>query len=352
MKLEGKEDLEGALARLRAYWDRQAIGRPVMWVTAPNGLERRRIPAPPTVRERWTNPDYIFDCVRERMRTTYFAGEALPTHWPNLGPSIVNAWLGAELVFAEDTSWVHPHVPDAEALGALALDRSGWAWQFYMGLVRRSLEEGRGRWVTGYPDLHTGSDAQAAARGPEQFAIDLLESPEAVRRGLARMTAVWKQVVDEVSALVVPAGQGTANWMTGWSDRRFVVIGQNDFTCMVSPEMFREFFLEDNVECCRHVEHTLYHLDGPGALGHLEAILGIEELDGVQWVPGAGGGPMTRWIPLLQRIQAAGKCLHLGVEPAEVPRLLRELSPQGLLLSVGASDRREANDLVRAAGRA
>jgi len=351
MQLEGKDNLDQALARHRAYWRREVIGRPVLWITAPNGEKRREIPAPPTIKERWTDPDYVFDCVREWTRTTYFAGDALPTYEPKLGPSVVNGWTGAEIVYAEDTSWVHPYVADVEKLGELRIDRAGEAWRLYTRLLERSVADGRGRWVTGYPDLHTGSDALSAARGPEQFAVDLIESPEAVRRGMARMTALWKEAVDEVGRRVLPEGQGTANWMSGWSDRRFVVVGQNDFTCMVSPEMYREFFLEDNVECCRHVEHTLYHLDGPGALVHLEAILGIRELGGVQWVPGAGNGPMTKWIPVLQRIQAAGKNLHISASAAELPQLLRELRPEGLLIHSSAKSRREADELVRAAER-
>jgi hypothetical protein len=137
--------------------------------------------------------------------------------------------------------------------------------------------------------------------------------------------------------------------MAGWSEKRFVVLGQNDMTCMVSPAMFRELFLEDNVECCRHVEHTIYHLDGPGAIGHLDAVLGIEELTGVQWVPGDGNWPIQKWLPLLKRIQAAGKCLHISVDPEEVSGLLAELRPEGLMICSWARTRVEADELVKAA---
>ena len=61
----------------------------------------------------------------------------------------------------------------------------------------------------------------------------------------------------------------------GWSDRRFVCVGQNDFSCLISPKMFDEFCLTDTVECANHVDRTIYHLDGPGALKHLPRILAI-----------------------------------------------------------------------------
>ena len=55
---------------------------------------------------------------------------------------------------------------------------------------------------------------------------------------------------------------------------------------------------------------------------------------------------MTRWIPLLKRIQAAGKSLHLSVWPGEVQTLLEELKPEGLMLNTHVSSEAEARDLL------
>ena len=346
MELEYKQDCGLALKRHQAFWSREVIGRPVMWVTAPNGKPPREIPRPSTPKERRTSIDYLVAARAELLRTIHFAGDALPTFAPDFGPSTVNAWMGGELQYDDNTVWVDPHVSDADGLRKLRLDREGWAWKHYLALLDRAIVEGKGRWVTGYPDLHTGSDALAAARGPEQFAMDMMDHPECVAEGMARMTDLWKEVVDETSRRILPQGQGTANWMPGWSDRRFVVVGHNDFTCMASPDMYREFFLPDNRACCRHVEHTLYHLDGPGALCHLDTILSIPELSGVQWVQGAGNGPMTRWMSVLKRIQAAKKCLHVTVDAEDVPVMLKELAPEGLFIRTGAGSAEEADRLV------
>ncbi len=55
---------------------------------------------------------------------------------------------------------------------------------------------------------------------------------------------------------------------------------------------------------------------------------------------------MTRWIPLLKRIQAAGKSLHLSVWPHEIQLLLEELRPEGLMLSTRVNSEAEARDLL------
>jgi hypothetical protein len=117
--------------------------------------------------------------------------------------------------------------------------------------------------------------------------LGLVERPETVGRVMTQMTRLWKEVVDTVSSVVLPAGQGTTNWTSGWSARCFVCIGQNDFSCLVGPRMFDEFILADTVACCRHVDRIIYHLDGLDALRHLDRILGIDALHCMQWIQGA-----------------------------------------------------------------
>jgi hypothetical protein len=75
--------------------------------------------------------------------------------------------------------------------------------------------------------------------------------------------------------------------------------------------MFDEFVLEDTAASCNHVDRSIYHLDGPGALQHVPTLLAIEKLDCVQWIQGAGAPLPSHWIDLLRRIQDAGKTVQL-----------------------------------------
>ena len=72
-----------------------------------------------------------------------------------------------------------------------------------------------------------------------------------------------------------------------------------------------QFLLSDTVECCEHVDRSIYHLDGPGALQHLPRLLEIESLDCIQWIQGAGAPLPSEWTGLLKRIQAAGKTVQV-----------------------------------------
>ena len=214
---------------------------------------------------------------------------------------------------------------------------------------------GAGKWVTGYPDLHTGIDALSALRGPEILALDLVHEPAAIQRAMRQLTGLWKFVVDTVSAIVVPAGQGTSNWTMGWSSERLLCIGQNDFSCMISPAMFASYCWQDNFECCAHVDYSLYHLDGPGAIRHVPLLLRLERLHCIQWIQGAGSPLPSQWLELLQQIQAGGKSIQLYYGPGhggdadlnrELDILCRALDPTRLFIWVVTSTAQSAEDVV------
>ena len=141
--------------------------------------------------------------------------------------------------------------------------------------------------------------------------MDLVNNPEAIHRALRQVTELWKFVVDTASEIILPAGQGTSNWTMGWSNHRFLCLGQNDFSCLISPAMFETFCWQDNLECCAHVDHALYHLDGPGAIRHVPLLLRLDRLNCIQWIQGASRPWPSQWLDLLRRIQAGGKSVQL-----------------------------------------
>jgi hypothetical protein len=55
---------------------------------------------------------------------------------------------------------------------------------------------------------------------------------------------------------------------------------------MISPQMFERFVLPDLLACCEFLDYAFYHLDGKGQLPHLNMLLALERLRGIQWVPG------------------------------------------------------------------
>lgn len=76
---------------------------------------------------------------------------------------------------------------------------------------------------------------------------------------------------------------------------------------MISQDMFRPFVSHEIKDTAKHMNNTYYHLDGEGELPHLETLLKIEELEGIQWIPGEGAPQKKDWSEVYSKIAKAGK---------------------------------------------
>ncbi len=119
---------------------------------------------------------------------------------------------------------------------------------------------------------------------------------------------------------------------------------------MISPEMFARWVLPDLETCCDALEYPFYHLDGPGQLVHLDAILSIPKLRGVQWIPGAGAPPAEKWIAVLKRIRSAGKLCQVYVEPEGARKIVEELGGAGFVLAIRKGARGESYTIQEVEG--
>ena len=338
-----EKQLVRAQARNEAFWCGQLEEYPLMWITVPKARPGKVVAEPGNEEELWTNPDYIIESTEAQLSRTYYAGDALPVYNPWLGPDQFAGWLGADLILRpreHNTSWVVPFIEDWDKHSEFHIDPDNRWWKLYLKILQLSAEAGKDKWVTGFPDLHTGIDALSAMRGVERLLVDLLDRPAIIHRAMRQMTDLWKYVVDVVWETIGPAGQGSSQWTLGWSAKRFLCIGQMDFTCMIGPAMYQEFCAQDLVECCEYVDYTLYHLDGPGAISHLSRICSVGSLNSIQWIPGAGAPPPSHWIGLLREMQKNGKSvqvwplLNCTVDELqeEVAVLCRELDPTRLFI--------------------
>jgi len=352
MPIEHISDWEKRLARQDAFWQREIINRPVICITLPK--QNQRYPSPPATiwhsqRERWEDAEYIAALSLARVMNTEYLGDALPACWPNLGPDVFSAFLGAELEYGETTSWSKPILHDWRDAAKIRFSEGNYYWRKILEMTDAMLAVGKGKFYTGITDLHPGGDAIAALRDPMQLNIDLVDSPQEVKKLLNHVTEVYLRIFDFFCDKLQAAGQAISSWPGIVSSRRWYV-PSNDFSCMISKEMFDEFFLEGIAAECRHTQASIYHLDGPGALRHLDSLLAIPELNAIQWVPGAGHGRAVDWLPVYKKCQAAGKGLQIGLHVDEWDTIRQELRPEGLWLSIhGIRSPNEADALLRQA---
>ena len=140
---------------------------------------------------------------------------------------------------------------------------------------------------------------------------------------------------------------GSIGWAPTYAHKGKFAVIQCDFSCLISPQQVREFVIPAVEEEAAFLDYSVYHYDGKDALGHLDDILAIKDIDVIQWVPGDGQPRSIEWMELLKKIQKAGKGLWIyDWTCEEILQNFKELKPEGLVFSVGASSEDEAKRLV------
>ncbi|UCH33094.1 MAG: hypothetical protein JSV65_10890 [Armatimonadota bacterium] len=350
MDLAYHDDWESARRHLEAWWANDALDRAAIAVTAPRdrpvGASGPEPQPPSDPVDRWLNADYRVTAADYGMRRTFYGGESLPIFWPNLGPGIAAAYLGVEPVFAPDTVWFNQTARHWKDLAPRFDPDNKW-WQATLNLVRVAVEASDGNFFVGHTDIGGVIDIEASLRGTPALLTDLVDAAREVKRVRGQLIPLWFRWYEEQERIIHRRLDGASCWLGVWAPGRTYNI-QCDFCCMISPAHFDEFVAPELEALCSWLDYVTYHLDGPGAARHLDRLLAIAELHGIQWTPGAGQPSAVAWLPMLKKIQSAGKILHLHDDIANVETILRELSPRGLMLSVsGCRSEAEARELLR-----
>lgn len=342
MDLAYKHNWPEARERLAAFWKMEIIGRPCISVTAPGGPPRA-VPPPRDDRQKWTDPDYVAQSYDAGHAATYFGGEALP------GTSLMVGYAhgyGAPLEFSEQTIWQGPIIHSWDNPPALTLDEADWGWQQVQRVVARCLEVAAGKWMVGFPNIHQPNDHLALLRGGEGFCLDLIDRPAVVKRALRQLLDNWFVIYERLRGLCARTQEGSSNWLSIWCPGARSMTLQSDISCVLSPAMFSEFIAPELEELTAWLDHSIYHLDGPGALQHLDRLLALDRLHAIQWTPGTGKAQGLAWLDLFRRIQAAGKGVVIYLPYDEVETALRALRPEGLFIHTGAASIEAAEALL------
>ncbi len=349
MDLLYKPDFEEARTHWEAFWNHEIINRPCLAVTAPK--EGHEIPPGPPYMAGWDG-NFAEAITRWEARAShlYFAGDAIPYIELSFGPDQFGAFLGADLERSEAaynaTSWAVPFVENWEEVLPLRLDPENPWWKKMLEFMRVAGDASEGKFLVGMLDMHSNVDALASIRDPQDLCTDLLDVPEQVHRAIESVQELYPVIYNALYEAGNMDGRGTIGWCSFYSPKRFAMT-QCDFAIMLSPSMFDEFILPVLTAECDFLDHSIYHYDGPGALVHLDSVLSIESLDGIQWVPGAGNPPPSQWPELLLRIQQAGKSLHIRASSAEIKHLHSILKPELVFYETSARNEKEADALIQ-----
>ncbi|MFO7918944.1 MAG: hypothetical protein R6V13_12800 [Anaerolineae bacterium] len=267
------------------------------------------------------------------LEATRYYGDAFPRWWVNFGPGIIAGFLGAGVHSVPETVWFEArNVREASDLTFTYRPNNPW-WIRVQELTRAAVEAWEGEVQVSHTDLGGNLDLIASFRTTQNLLYDLYDAPEEIDRLVQKVTQLWLRYYDKLDAIIRPTCRGTTPWAPIWSKGRTYML-QCDFAYMISPEMFKRFVIPDLTMCCAHLDHGFYHLDGAGQIRHLDLLMEMPRLRGIQWIPGEGAPPPHEWLDLLQRIIAGGKLCQLYVTAEGARTIVKNLGGKGFLLHI------------------
>lgn len=258
----------------------------------------------------WT-PEQLADRVAYELSRNEYYGDAYPSvNMDAFGPGVVSAFLGANLDNSTGNVWFHPAEEKEIADLHFTYDPEN-PWLVRVRNVCEALVDRlEDRALVSMPDLGGILDILAVFRPGEQLLMDLYDAPEEVQRLTEEIHAVWMEVYSDLNSVLHKNGLGYTDWSGIYSDKPSYIL-QSDFCYMISPSSFDEFVFDDARKMCNELERSVWHLDGVGELKHLDKLLSIDRLNGVQWVPGAGQPPCEEWMDVYHKIADAGKVMQI-----------------------------------------
>jgi hypothetical protein len=350
-----KDDWGIAKAHFEAWWRRESF---CVSVTAPRDEPWENIPPPPgptSLEQQWLDPVWRAQVRVHWLSQTWFGGEAFPVFSTDIGPGGLGTFLGARPVLMPTTVWYDPCIVDPDRHPPLVFHAKHEWWLKHAAIVAEGLRVADGRFLVGFPDLIENMDTLAALRGTEEVLMDLADRPEWVKARLWEINEAFYAAFDELYDMVNGAESGNVfGAFQLWGPGKTAKV-QCDISALMGPAQFADFVVLPLTEQCAWLDHSLFHLDGSQCIRHLDALLGIDDLDAIEFTPEPGqpGGGSPHWYDLYRRILDAGKGVQaIGVQLDEIEPLLETVDGRAIyILGPHAASEAEARAVLERVGR-
>jgi hypothetical protein len=324
-------DWERVTNNWQAWWDGK-LDRPMVVIECIDPVYRRRKVIPGFDNDMWNNLAYlpvdfpidtVLDNVKDQLEATRWYGDAFPKWYGNFGPGIIAAFLGALAEANTETTWFHPlEVGSLEEM-TLRYDSENFWWNRLRAFTEQATLRWSGQVTFAHFDMVGCLDILAALRETNKLLVDTIENPAPLAARMGELVQLWLRYYWEYYHLVAPHSRGFSCWGPIWFPGPGYYL-QCDFAYMISPRMFKRFVMPELEACCAALEFPFYHLDGKGQIAHLDHLLSLERLRGIQWVPGDGAPPPEDWPEILKRIRQGNKLCQVFTTRQGALKIIRE----------------------------
>lgn len=289
----------------------------------------------------------------DALLSTYrWHGEAFPyMKTAAFGPGVLAAFLGCTPVGSPHTVWFMPPREDIpiEELH-FEFDENNPCYRRVVNFYEAALEKWHGMVTVAMVDMGGILDVLQSFRGAENLLMDLYDSPEEVLRCVNEIQKMWFICYDKINAMLRPEVKGYSDWFGMYCGEPGYIM-QSDFSYMIGPDMFDRFVAPELSSSGARMTNAIYHMDGMGQIAHLDSLLAIDGIKGIQWVPGAGYPDQQNWDEIVSRILDSGKKLvRHGRKPDGTPNDLAKNRLGQLYFEPAAYNARQIEEARRYAG--
>ena len=344
-----KPNLEETKKRYINWWNHKGIILN-MWEHFQEGVKPHAdIPMPPAPRDlnqKWFDPEWRADYLDWYVAHSSLMADMLPVANTHLGPGSLAAILGGVFEGGEDTIWIHPNPNYSDDI---VFNPNHPNYLLHKDLLKACKRKAQGHYYVGMPDLMEGLDVLAAIKGTDQVLLDTVMQPEMLEHQMQQINDIYFQVFDELYDIIREGDEMAFCYFSSWAPGKMSKL-QSDISTMISVDDYRRFVQPFIREQCQKIDYTLYHLDGVGAMHHLDALLEIKELNAIQWTPGVGEpqGGSPKWYDLYKKILAHGKSIMAcWVTLDELRPLLDNIGGDGVHLEMDFHNEQEVEQAIR-----
>lgn len=354
MKMEEK-DIQETKDRLKKWWNNEQTERPCIGFNYPYYGEK--IASVSEIMEFFIPfclakyPDGISKCLdrfEELKEKIYSGGDNLYSYFPNYGAGCPAAMFGIDPEYRKgsdkygimsETVWYRGKIPADRIIPHLESielnDENEWYSRF-LNITEYAAKRANGDYTIAVLDLGGILDVLSSLMGAENVVLSMKRTPNIIDEACSILLDKILILYDNLQSIIDQYCDGSDSWLNLWCPTHYYPV-QCDFAAMLNPDWFDRFALPYIKKQAEHMDHAIYHLDGENQITHLDKLLDLDCIDGIQWVPGAGKEITAsfKWMQLYKKIQASGKKVILNAfeDPTLIDEFYQKLDPDLLYVS-------------------
>ncbi len=309
-------------------------------------------PEPPRDhRQRHCDADWIARNTRFKMTRRAWPAEILPSGWPHVGTLPLVTYLGGMADYSLHNVWYKECMTSLNDWPEFKFDPEHPEVKQLEGIVRETKRLAKDNYFVSMPAMLGGIDVLAETRGTGEMLLELLDDPEGIHKRLVQIQDIYEIAFDRMYDMIKHDDGGMCFGFFMLYGKGKTGLCQCDSGLMISPPMFDEFVIPYLKRQINFLDHAMFHVDGSGALIHLDSLLKIPELQAIEYTPDPNvpdaADPM--WFPYYKKILDAGKSIWVAnLKKHQVVPVLEAIGGEGVYCSINGVDENDMIELAKA----